>query len=84
VIDTAFKGSGTNFAWIIPVPSVPTVEPATTGLFSTLQIIFQPKIVQLNNMSTLYQVSLDIFSCLIFKFKISIWKVLRVNYFAGW
>jgi hypothetical protein len=45
VIDTAFKGSGTNFAWIIPVPSVPTVEPATTGLFSTLQIIFQPKIV---------------------------------------
>ena len=45
VIDTAFKGNGTNFAWIIPVPSVPTVEPATTGLFSTLQIIFQPKIV---------------------------------------
>ncbi len=45
VIDTAFKGSGTNFAWIIPVPSVPTIEPATTGLFSTLQIIFQPKIV---------------------------------------
>jgi hypothetical protein len=45
VIDTAFKGSGTNFAWIIPVPSVPTVEPATTGLFSTLQMIFQPKIV---------------------------------------
>jgi hypothetical protein len=45
VIDTAFKGSGTNFAWIIPVPSVPTVEPATTGLFSTLQIIFQPRIV---------------------------------------
>lgn len=45
VIDTAFKGGGTNFAWIIPVPSVPTVEPATIGLFSTLQIIFQPKIV---------------------------------------
>lgn len=45
VIDTAFKGSGTNFAWIIPVPAVPTVEPATTGLFSTLQILFQPKII---------------------------------------
>jgi len=45
VIDTAFKGDGTNFAWIIPVPSVPTVEPATTGLFSTLQMIFQPRIV---------------------------------------
>jgi hypothetical protein len=24
VIDTAFKGDGTNFAWIIPVPSVLT------------------------------------------------------------
>ena len=45
VIDTAFKGNGTNFAWVIPVPSVPTVEPATTGLFSTLQILFQPKII---------------------------------------
>jgi hypothetical protein len=45
VIDTAFKGDGTNFAWIIPVPSVPAVEPATTGLFSTLQTIFQPRII---------------------------------------
>src|ERR1035438_3770568 len=45
VIDTAFKGSGTNFAWIIPVPSMPTIEPATTGLFSTLQIIVQPRII---------------------------------------
>jgi hypothetical protein len=45
VIDTAFKGNGTNFAWIIPVPSMPTVEPATTGLFSTLQMIFKPRIV---------------------------------------
>src|SRR5690349_6150137 len=45
VIDTAFKGEGTNFAWIIPVPAIPTVETATTGLFTTLQIIFQPRIV---------------------------------------
>ena len=45
VIDTAFKGDGTNFAWIIPVPSMPTVEPATTGLFATLQTIFQPRII---------------------------------------
>jgi hypothetical protein len=45
VIDTAFTGRGTNFAWIIPTPSVPAVEPATTGLFSTLQTIFQPEIV---------------------------------------
>jgi hypothetical protein len=45
VIDTAFKGDGTNFAWIIPVPSVPVVESATAGLFPTLQILFQPEII---------------------------------------
>jgi len=45
VVDTAFKGDGTNFAWIVPVPSVPTVEPATTGLFTTLQTIFQPRVI---------------------------------------
>jgi hypothetical protein len=45
VIDTALQGIGTNFAWIIPTPSMPAVEPATTGLFSTLRLLFQPKIV---------------------------------------
>jgi drug/metabolite transporter (DMT)-like permease len=45
VIDTAIEGGGTNVAWIIPVPSVPTVDAATKGLFSTLQMIFQPTIV---------------------------------------
>jgi hypothetical protein len=45
VIDTSFKGEGTNFAWIVPVPSAPKVEIATTGLFPTLQMIFQPEII---------------------------------------
>jgi hypothetical protein len=56
VVDTAFKGEGTNFAWIVPVPSVPTVEPATTGLFTTLQIIFQPRVV--NNTGGYYMLAL--------------------------
>jgi hypothetical protein len=45
VIDTSFRGEGTNFAWIIPVPALPKVEEATTGLFPTLQTIFQPKVI---------------------------------------
>ena len=45
VIDTGFKGTGTNFAWLIPVPSVPSIEPATPGLFSTLRFLLQPHIV---------------------------------------
>lgn len=42
VIDTAFKGDGTNFAWVVPLPSKPEVEPTTEGLFTTLQFLFQP------------------------------------------
>jgi hypothetical protein len=45
VIDTSFKGDGTNFAWIVPVPSAPKVDVATTGLFPTLQMIFQPEVI---------------------------------------
>jgi hypothetical protein len=45
VIDTSFKGEGTNFAWIVPVPSAPKVETTTTGLFPTLETIFQPQII---------------------------------------
>jgi hypothetical protein len=45
VIDTAFKGDGTNFAWIIPVPSRPEVQAATTGLFPTLERLFRPKVI---------------------------------------
>jgi hypothetical protein len=41
VIDTAFKGEGTNFAWVVPVPSTPKVEAATSGLFPTLQMLFR-------------------------------------------
>ncbi len=45
VIETRFTGAGTNFAWVVPLPSQPVIEEATTGLFPTLQYLFQPKIV---------------------------------------
>ena len=45
VIDTAFRGGGTNFAWIIPVPGEPKLEPVSAGVFTTLDTIFQPKII---------------------------------------
>ncbi|MBU6399470.1 MAG: DUF2330 domain-containing protein [Verrucomicrobia bacterium] len=47
VIETRFTSVGTNFAWVVPVPSPPVIEPATTGLFPTLQYLFQPRIVYL-------------------------------------
>lgn len=45
VIETRFSGTGTNFAWVVPLPSQPVIEAATTGLFPTLQYLFRPTIV---------------------------------------
>jgi hypothetical protein len=45
VIETRFTGAGTNFAWVVPLPSRPVIEEATTGLFPTLQYIFRTEIV---------------------------------------
>ena len=44
-IETQFSGEGTNFAWVVPLPSQPVIEEATTGLFPTLQYLFRPEIV---------------------------------------
>jgi|GEM_PF-542395 len=45
VIETRFIGEGTNFAWVVPLPSEPVIEAATTGLFPTLQHLFRPRII---------------------------------------
>jgi hypothetical protein len=45
VIETRFTGSGTNFAWVVPLPGQPVIEKATTGLFPTLGYLFRPQIV---------------------------------------
>ncbi len=45
VIETRFTGAGTNFAWVVPLPSQPVVEGATTGLFPTLHYLFQPRVI---------------------------------------
>ncbi|MHB8519682.1 MAG: DUF2330 domain-containing protein [Limisphaerales bacterium] len=44
VIETRFSGSGTNFAWVVPLPSHPIIEEASPGLFPTLQYLFRPQI----------------------------------------
>jgi hypothetical protein len=44
VIETRFTGAGTNFAWVVPLPSQPVVEAASSGLFPTLQYLFRPVI----------------------------------------
>ncbi|MGH7952086.1 MAG: DUF2330 domain-containing protein [Limisphaerales bacterium] len=45
VIETHFVGAGTNFAWVVPLPSEPVIEKASAGLFPTLDYIFRPEII---------------------------------------
>ena len=45
VIETRFTSAGTNFAWVVPLPSQPVIEEVTTGLFPTLQYLFRPQII---------------------------------------
>lgn len=44
-IETRFVGAAENFAWVVPLPAVPEITPATPGLFKTLRAMHQPKIV---------------------------------------
>lgn len=43
-IDTAFTGEGTEFAWLVPLPSEPEILPATTGMFDTAAVLTSPRI----------------------------------------
>ncbi|MFM7102351.1 MAG: DUF2330 domain-containing protein, partial [Verrucomicrobiota bacterium] len=45
VIETRFTGRGTNFAWVVPLPSPPVVEPTSRGLFPTLLHLMQPEVI---------------------------------------
>jgi hypothetical protein len=45
VIETAFKGRGTDFAWVVPTPSVPKIEPASTDLFVSLDDATRPQLI---------------------------------------
>jgi len=44
VIETRFTGTGTNFAWVIPLPAPPVIEAASTGVFPTLDYLFRSPI----------------------------------------
>ncbi len=45
VIETSFLGEGTNFAWVVPLPSVPEVKPVSESFFVHLQQAFQPRLM---------------------------------------
>jgi hypothetical protein len=45
VIETSFQGDGTNFAWVVPLPSAPGIKPVSEGFFAGLRAMFRPKLI---------------------------------------
>lgn len=45
VIETAFLGEGTNFAWVVPLPGEPKVQPVSESFFPSLRQAFQPRLL---------------------------------------
>ncbi len=46
VIETHFRGEGTDFAWIVPLPSKPEVTAATSGTLPSASAALLPEIVR--------------------------------------
>jgi len=45
VIETSFQGDGTNFAWVVPLPSPPGIKPVSESFFDGLRGMFRPKLI---------------------------------------
>ncbi|MFH1023314.1 MAG: DUF2330 domain-containing protein [Planctomycetota bacterium] len=60
VINTAFENPAEtgDFAWVVPLPAVPNVEAATTGLFPTLRVISRPRVVADSSSKTVWCIGL--------------------------
>jgi len=55
-IDTAFTGEGTEFAWLVPLPSTPEITPATKGMFDTAAVLTAPRVRSVANTDLLLSI----------------------------
>jgi hypothetical protein len=44
VIETAFAGDGDAFAWVVPLPAPPRIEPVSPGVLRTLEVQLAPQL----------------------------------------
>src|SRR5262245_55000855 len=45
VIETSLAGAGTNFAWVLPLPSVPRIEAVSAEFFPNLRKAFRSRLI---------------------------------------
>lgn len=52
LIDTTIEGADGAAAWVVPVPGAPEVFEVEAGLFPTLQVVMQPRLLDSRNGAT--------------------------------
>lgn len=45
VVETTFVGTGTNFAWVVPLSAAPEITAVPRTLFTNLERLFQPEVI---------------------------------------
>lgn len=64
-IDTAFTGEGTEFAWLVPLPSEPKILPASKGMFDTVAVLTAPRLKDSDTAWMIFLGSLLVFAALV-------------------
>jgi len=77
VIEARFQGPGTQFAWVIPLPSKPEIEEVSQGLFPTLEYLFQPEISDRPGRWWLAGLGIPSFGYLVVTMKRGAWPSLK-------
>jgi hypothetical protein len=54
VIETRFEGTGTEFAWIVPVPANPQIRAASTGVMPTVRAMMRPELERMRGAKLLF------------------------------
>jgi hypothetical protein len=82
VVETRFASEGTNFAWVVPLPAKPEIEPATKGLFPTLEYLLAPELV--HNVQRYYLGILALLGLLYLIFRVKPGKTLTIPVAGSW
>jgi Uncharacterized protein conserved in bacteria (DUF2330) len=72
-IQTRFEGNASEFAWVVPLPSVPEVSACQPGVFRVLPALFPRRVITDRNIPPLWFVSLWLVATMIVGLRCKAW-----------